>query len=100
MKIGIFPPGAGGNIRYLRRRFRLSRRSLAMLLGVSPQTLRRIERAKTPFELDAPVCSRILQVFDVEAETLIREDLKQTGYDIRCSERSAPAVRFLDGAAH
>ena len=60
-----------GNIRYLRRRFHLSRRALSALAGISPRELRRIENAKVPVEY--AVASRFREIFGLSMEVLFHE---------------------------
>ena len=60
-----------GNIRYLRKRFHLSRRALAALAGISPRELRRIEKAKV--SVDYAVAARFRDIFGLPMEVLFHE---------------------------
>lgn len=61
----------GQNILRLRKKYCLSRRALAKLLGVNEITLRELERGTSlPVIADTTLC-RLCQIFAVEPEELV-----------------------------
>lgn len=77
--LGLTNPVAGKNLRYLRRKYRLSRRSLALLLGVEPKLIRQTEARIWPQRgIDFPLKAfmRLQSLFQVDINRIIREDLK------------------------
>ena len=65
------------NIRYLKKRYCLSRRAFARLIGVSEYTVRDWEAGTAPVVLRYETCKRICAVFDVKPEDLIDRKIKQ-----------------------
>lgn len=61
-----------GNIRYLRRRFHLSRRDLATLAGISLIDLCRIEK-KDNIPVDYTVAVRFSEIFGLSIEMLFHK---------------------------
>lgn len=64
------------NIHYLRTKYGLSRRSLAMLCGISPFRLRRMESGRFVTDPDAAPILRLSAVFGVPLDALLNEDLE------------------------
>ena len=61
-----------GNIRYLRRRFHLSRRALAALAGISLLDLCRMEK-KGDKPVDYTVATRFSEIFGLSIEMLFNK---------------------------
>ena len=61
-----------GNIRYLRRRFHLSRRALAALAGIPLRELRQME-GKAPPPVDYAVAVRFCEIFGLSMELLFHK---------------------------
>ena len=74
MQIVISNPVFGKNLRYLRRKYGLSRRSLAKLLGVSTGFLRKVESPfwpQTGIDFPAVPFSRLGKIFDVNINSML-----------------------------
>lgn len=75
MMIVLTDPVFGKNMRYLRRRFGLSRRSMAKLLGVTVPFLRQVESPfwpKTGIDFPNRPFNRIGWIFDVNINSMVR----------------------------
>ena len=64
------------NIRYLKKRYCLSRRAFARLIGVFEYTIADWEAGTVPAVLDYKTCKRICAVFDVKMEQLLNVPLE------------------------
>ena len=62
------------NVRRLRKLYHLSRRSMALLLAVTPKQLRMIEGRNTSTAVDYAIISRLLNVFNLSVETLFHSN--------------------------
>jgi transcriptional regulator with XRE-family HTH domain len=85
---GILENQFGGNLRYLRKRNKITLEALSCLLNVSKSSLSDYETRKTYPPLD--VCSRLAAHFGVSLDDLDTQDLSQT---------PAPGTE-ISGAAH
>lgn len=65
----------GKNLVYLRKKYALSRRALAKLIGIGENTLRGIEDQTSSPELRLEVFQRLREVFHVDANDLAQIDL-------------------------
>lgn len=63
------------NLVYLRKKYELSRRALAKLIGISPYLLESIEKGITYPSLRLEVFQRLREVFHVDANDLAQIDL-------------------------
>ena len=63
------------NIRYLKKRYCLSRRAFARLIGVSEYTITDWETGLVPAVLYHETCKRICAVFDIQVEQLFHSYL-------------------------
>ena len=63
------------NLRYLRKKYELSRQALAKLIGISAQTLKNIETGTVYPALDIKAFRRLCEVFQVDANDLAQTDL-------------------------
>lgn len=59
------------NVRFLRKKYSLSRRALARLVGISEFRLERIEEGTAVPVISDAVLRRLCQVFDVDSEELL-----------------------------
>ena len=66
------------NIRYLKKRYCLSRRAFARLVGVSEYTIQDWEEGSVPAVLDYETCKRICALFGVTVEQLLNVPLEST----------------------
>lgn len=64
------------NIRYLRKRYALSRLALARLLHLSVLKIRDWETERGPAVLTYDTCKRICAIFDITVEQLLGERLE------------------------
>ena len=62
------------NILHLRKRYHLSRRTLASLAGISLRTLCQIEQNRNPPVVDYAVASRFREIFGLPLEILFHEE--------------------------
>lgn len=77
MMVELSTPTFGRNIRYLRGKYYLTRRSLGKLIGVSTAILGRVEREEPEMALDYEHLKRIQDIFCISMEDLFHTDLTQ-----------------------
>ena len=65
------------NIRFLRTKYGLTRKSLAMLCGISSFRLRRMESGRFVTDPDAAPILQLSAVFGVPLDSLLTEDLER-----------------------
>lgn len=75
MKIMTHDDTLSRNLRFLRAKYRLSQRSLALLAGISPPILRQIEDMALITVIASNTLKRLCQIFDMDPDTLVRTDL-------------------------
>ena len=75
MQIGLPEGYLPKNLRFLREKYGLSRRALALLVGVEPSVLRRIEQGRTPLEMPLEAFRRLYIIFELSADDLVFFDL-------------------------
>ena len=75
MIIEISIPTFGRNINYLRKKYHLSRRALAALVGISIRLLNRIEQAEPELRLHHDALIRFRDIFSIPLEDLIHANL-------------------------
>lgn len=63
------------NLRYLRKKYRLSLISLAKLAGLTPLHLLRLEQGKIDLVITDQALCRICAVFDVKVEQIVHTQL-------------------------
>jgi len=80
MYIGDFAPVFGKNLRYLRRLCGMSQRTLAVLVGMEPRLIRKIEHATGTIGMDIRIYCRMREVFDLEEIDFTRQDLEEQGF--------------------
>ena len=68
----------GKNLVYLRKKYRISRRAVAKLAGISAYTLEGIEKGVLYPELKAEVFQRLCEIFHVDSNQLTQTDLTVT----------------------
>lgn len=79
MIVVISNPVFGKNMRFLRRKYGLSRKSLAMLLGVDPKLIRRAEAPVWSYQgIDFPhkPLMRPEKLFRIDINQMLCEDMK------------------------
>ena len=77
MIVEISLPTFGRNVRYLRKKYHLSRRALAALTGISTRQLARIEGEETELQLSHDTLVRFREIFAIPLEDIIHADLCQ-----------------------
>ena len=63
------------NLRYMRRKRRLTRRALSRLTGIDSDLIRMLEKAKVPPAMDYAPFKRVCDALDVSVEDMIHTDL-------------------------
>ena len=63
------------NLCFLRKKYAMSRRTLASLTGISLPILRMIERREVQPRLSQPLVERLCRIFDVTPTALLESDL-------------------------
>lgn len=63
------------NIQFLRKKYSMSRKSLAKLIGISEQKLRSLEEEPIPTVFTYQQLTRISQIFDLPMEEIINHPL-------------------------
>ena len=76
MLIGNLDPIFGKNLQHLRQRTHMSRKTLAVLAGMSEDDICKIEAADGFLELDSRVLERLCAIFCVTANDLARVELE------------------------
>ena len=66
------------NVRYLRRKHRMTQATLADLLGIGCGSLRRLEAGNLPARFNCNNLCRVCDVFGVSADLLIYSDISQS----------------------
>lgn len=61
------------NFKKLRERERLSKRRMSKMLGISIETLRKIENCDLPLRLNCAVLFRIYHCFDISPRIMLTE---------------------------
>ena len=74
MIVEISNPTLCRNIRYLRKRYALSRRAFCRLTEISPYLLEAIEKEEDRLKFHSRSLSRLCQVFDVKLEDLCSKE--------------------------
>ena len=64
------------NFRYLKRKNRISRQTLALLLEIPAFMVDQLQTAKQGFALDYRILRRTAQIFDVDETVLMTVDLE------------------------
>ena len=77
MRIGISDPVFRRNLVYLRKKYALSRRALARLIGESEWRLQCIEEGTVFAELEIKAFQRICEVFHIHSNDLTSIDLER-----------------------
>ena len=62
------------NIRRLRKLYRISRRSMAMMLNITPGQLRMIEQRNSSAAVEYDMIQRLLIIFNLSVETLFHSN--------------------------
>lgn len=62
------------NIRHLRQVHNLTQRQMAQLLGISVNTLGRMERCEAAVRIHSGILCRVCDCFDVSSDALLREN--------------------------
>lgn len=66
----------GRNVKYLRKKYFLSQRSLAALWEISVASLRKMEKGQTCKKTDILRLVRLYDIFCVSTDKLMKEDLQ------------------------
>lgn len=82
MHIGDFEPIFGKNVRYLRSLCHMSQGTLALLIGTSAYSVRKIENAKGLIGMDYRIFFRLCRIFHLSADVIFRQDLEEQGFTL------------------
>ena len=76
----------GRNILFLRKKYSLSRKALACLIGISVYTLKDWEEEKSKPILRHDQLNRIATIFELTGEDLVNKELNEIAASLRSSQ--------------